>query len=89
VEHAVEGLALLFGVDEKLFKSPPVRKLAFHKFHALRNQFPPAVAQVIENNWFVPALGKKAGNSPTYVPRPSCDQYVHKSTVLSMHFGLP
>jgi hypothetical protein len=78
VEDSVEGLALLAGGDEKVFKSRPVGQLPFDKFHPFRQKIAPAMAQVVKDNSSMSQFDKQAGHCTTYVPRAACDQYLHK-----------
>jgi hypothetical protein len=83
VEHAVEGVTLIAGSDEKVFKRFPIRELPLHEFHSRWKQVAASVAQIIEHNRGMPFRDKEPGDGTTYVPRTSGNQYLHKKAVLS------
>jgi hypothetical protein len=78
VEDSVEGVALIFGVDEKVFNRPPIRQLSLHKFHSHGQQIPPAMAQIVKNYGLMSLLGQQPRHGTTYVPRTACYQDLHK-----------
>jgi len=82
VKHGVEGLSLVFGGDEKVFNRGPLCQLPLHKFHPCRQQIASSVTQVVINHHPVFRFGKKSRYCTTYVPRPACNQYLHKNTPL-------
>jgi len=82
VEDAVEGFALAFGGDEKVFKQGPVSQIALDEIDACWEQVAAAVAEVIENHCLMSAFGKQSRDGTTYIPGPSGDQYLHKKAVL-------
>jgi hypothetical protein len=82
MQNAIERLAAFCGVSEKGFDGIPVCQFPFDKLHTGRQKIPPAMAQIIKYNGFMPRFGEQAGYGTTYIPRPSCDQYLHKKTVL-------
>jgi hypothetical protein len=58
VEDAVEGFSLVLGGEENLLKSRPVCQFSFDELHAGRQKIAPSMAQVVENDDFVPILGQ-------------------------------
>jgi hypothetical protein len=88
VEHAVEGLSLVAGGDEKVFKSAPISQFPLHEFHSRRQQIAPSVAQIIEHYRGMSLCGKQPGDGTTYIPGTPGYQYLHKKLSFLAHFSL-
>jgi hypothetical protein len=80
VEYAVEGVILVTGVDEKVFKSLPICQFPLHEFHSRGKQIASTVAQIIEHNGGVSLFGKQSRDGTTYVPGATRNQYLHKKS---------
>jgi hypothetical protein len=58
VKDAVERSSLRFGGEENLLKSRSICQFSFDELHAGRQKIAPSMAQVVENDDFVPILGQ-------------------------------
>jgi hypothetical protein len=78
VEYAVEGLAMCFSRDEKVFKRGPVSQLTLNKFHRRREKIASSVTQIIERHCPMSCFDKQFRNGNTNVPSAAGYQYLHK-----------
>ncbi len=73
VENAVERVSQVAGLDEKVFKSEPVRHFTLDKVDAGWKQVTPAVAKVVKNQGLMSFFGKQASDGTADVSRASGD----------------
>jgi hypothetical protein len=88
VKHTVERLSLAFGHDEKFFKGDTVGELSPDKLNPWREQFEPAVAQVVESNGFVALCHEESGDSSADIAGTTSNQYFHEKETFLWYFGL-
>ena len=89
VEDAVEGLALLLGGDEKVFKRGTVSQLPLNKFHPCRQKIAPPVAQVVKNDGWCPVSASSPATVPPMYPAPPVTNIFTNKLPFPERFGLP